>query len=184
SCARGGGSPPSCFFTRLLNAERPVGALGSLSCDISPLLKDPAAFRTLIDLLEDHLRASFPQIDFIAGGLFKPTETAFVVITRCNTPMKEAENAWEGSAWIESVSYALEYGKAELEIQSDAVEPGQKVVIVDDLLATGGTMSAACELMKRLKAEVLECLVIIELKLLKGSEKLKSIPFYSLLQYD
>ncbi|XP_040981594.1 adenine phosphoribosyltransferase isoform X3 [Aquila chrysaetos chrysaetos] len=84
----------------------------------------------------------------------------------------------------ESVSYDLEYGKAELEIQSDAVEPGQKVVIVDDLLATGGTMCAACELMKRLKAEVLECLVVIELKFLKGSEKLKSIPFYSLLQYD
>lgn len=84
----------------------------------------------------------------------------------------------------ESISYALEYGKAELEIQSDAVEAGQKVVIVDDLLATGGTMYAACELVKRLKAEVLECLVIIELKLLKGSEKLKSIPFYSLLQYD
>ncbi|NXE15533.1 APT phosphoribosyltransferase, partial [Lophotis ruficrista] len=84
----------------------------------------------------------------------------------------------------ESVSYALEYGKAELEIQSDAVEPGQKVVIVDDLLATGGTMCAACELMKRLKAEVLECLVVIELKLLNGTEKLKSIPFYSLLQYD
>ncbi|KFW92059.1 Adenine phosphoribosyltransferase, partial [Phalacrocorax carbo] len=74
--------------------------------------------------------------------------------------------------------------QAELEIQSDAVEPGQKVVIVDDLLATGGTMFAACELLKRLKAEVLECLVIIELKLLKGSEKLESIPFYSLLQYD
>ncbi|NWY28772.1 APT phosphoribosyltransferase, partial [Pheucticus melanocephalus] len=106
----------------------------------------------------------------------------------------------------ESISYSLEYGKArpgssrgsrcggqggytrgegaELEVQSDAVEPGQKVVIVDDLLATGGTMRAACELLKRLKAEILECLVIIELKALKGSEKLNSIPFYSLLQYE
>ncbi|RLV92417.1 hypothetical protein DV515_00013796, partial [Chloebia gouldiae] len=81
--------------------------------DISPLLKDPVAFGTLIDLLEDHVRASFPKIDFIVG-----------------------------------------------------------------------TMHAACELLKRLKAEVLECLVIIELKALKGSEKLNSIPFYSLLQYD
>ncbi|NXU50193.1 APT phosphoribosyltransferase, partial [Turnix velox] len=84
----------------------------------------------------------------------------------------------------QSISYSLEYGKAELEIQSDAVEPGQKVVIVDDLLATGGTMCAAFELLRRLKAEVLECLVIIELKPLKGSEKLKEVPFFSLLQYD
>uniref|UniRef100_A0A493TBR8 adenine phosphoribosyltransferase n=1 Tax=Anas platyrhynchos platyrhynchos TaxID=8840 RepID=A0A493TBR8_ANAPP len=73
---------------------------------------------------------------------------------------------------------------AALEIQSDAVEPGQKVVIVDDLLATGGTMRAACELVRRLKAEILECLVIIELKFLKGVEKLESVPFFSLLQYD
>ncbi|EOB08761.1 Adenine phosphoribosyltransferase, partial [Anas platyrhynchos] len=78
----------------------------------------------------------------------------------------------------ESVSYTLEYG------ESDAVEPGQKVVIVDDLLATGGTMRAACELVRRLKAEILECLVIIELKFLKGVEKLESVPFFSLLQYD
>ncbi|NWT76428.1 APT phosphoribosyltransferase, partial [Prunella himalayana] len=103
----------------------------------------------------------------------------------------------------ECISYSLEYGKArpggsrgsgwgaethregaELEIQRDAVEPGQKVVVVDDLLATGGTMWAACELLKRLKAEILESLVIIELKALKGSEKLNSIPFYSLLQFD
>uniref|UniRef100_A0A7M4FVS3 adenine phosphoribosyltransferase n=1 Tax=Crocodylus porosus TaxID=8502 RepID=A0A7M4FVS3_CROPO len=84
----------------------------------------------------------------------------------------------------ETASYALEYGQAELEIQRDAVEPGKKVVLVDDLLATGGTMRAACELMKRLKAEVLECLVVIELLSLKGAEKLLPFHCHSLLQYD
>ncbi|NXG64454.1 APT phosphoribosyltransferase, partial [Hemiprocne comata] len=159
---------------------------GVLFRDISPLLKDPAAFRALIDLLEDHLRASFPKIDLIAGecldsrgfligpSLAQRLGIGFVLIRK--------KGKLPGPT--ESVSYTLEYGKAELEIQSDAVEPGQKVVIVDDLLATGGTMCAASELVKRLKAEILECLVVIELKLLKGSEKLKSIPFYSLLQYD
>ncbi|NXK48313.1 APT phosphoribosyltransferase, partial [Chauna torquata] len=154
--------------------------------DISPLLKDPAAFRALIDLLEDHLRASFPHIDFIAGGCLD--SRGFLIgpplAQRLGIGFVPIRKKGKLPGPTESVLYTLEYGKAELEIQSDAVEPGQKVVIVDDLLATGGTMRAACELMKRLKAEILECLVIIELKLLKGSEKLESIPFYSLLQYD
>ncbi|NXF38916.1 APT phosphoribosyltransferase, partial [Nyctibius bracteatus] len=157
-----------------------------LYSDISPLLKDPAAFRTLIDLLEDHLRASFPKIDFIAGKCLD--SRGFLIgpplAQRLGIGFVLIRKKGKLPGPTESVSYALEYGKAELEIQSDAVEPGQKVVIVDDLLATGGTMCAACELLKRLEAEVLECLVVIELKPLKGSEKLKSVPFYSLLQYD
>ncbi|XP_032182017.1 adenine phosphoribosyltransferase isoform X1 [Mustela erminea] len=83
-----------------------------------------------------------------------------------------------------SASYTLEYGKAELEIQRDALEPGQKVVVVDDLLATGGTMRAACELLSRLQAEVLECVSLVELTSLKGREKLAPVPFFSLLQFE
>ncbi|NWY10587.1 APT phosphoribosyltransferase, partial [Aphelocoma coerulescens] len=159
---------------------------GVLFRDISPLLKDPVAFRTLIDLLEDHLRASFPKIDFVAGECLD--SRGFLIgpplAQRLGIGFVPIRKKGKLPGPTESISYSLEYGKAELEIQSDAVEPGQKVVIVDDLLATGGTMCAACELLKRLKAEILECLVIIELKALKGSEKLNSIPFYSLLQYD
>ncbi|XP_055001780.1 adenine phosphoribosyltransferase isoform X1 [Sorex araneus] len=83
-----------------------------------------------------------------------------------------------------SVSYTLEYGKAELEIQKDTLEPGQKVVVVDDLLATGGTMRAACELLSLLRADVLECVSLVELTSLKGREKLGNVPFFSLLQFD
>ncbi|NWX23180.1 APT phosphoribosyltransferase, partial [Aegotheles bennettii] len=154
--------------------------------DISPLLKDPAAFKTLIDLLEGHLRASFPKIDLIAGECLD--SRGFLIgpplAQRLGVGFVLIRKKGKLPGPTESVCYALEYGKAELEMQRDAVEPGQKVVIVDDLLATGGTMSAACELMRRLKAEVLECLVVIELKPLKGSEKLQSTPFYSLLQYE
>ncbi|NXB90493.1 APT phosphoribosyltransferase, partial [Vidua chalybeata] len=159
---------------------------GVLFRDISPLLKDPVAFRTLIDLLEDHVRASFPKVDFIVGECLD--SRGFLIGTplaqRLGIGFVPVRKKGKLPGATESISYSLEYGKAELEIQSDAVEPGQKVVVVDDLLATGGTMRAACELLKRLKAEILECLVIIELKALKGSEKLNSIPFYSLLQYD
>ncbi|XP_035422104.1 adenine phosphoribosyltransferase [Cygnus atratus] len=157
---------------------------GVLFRDISPLLKDPVAFRALIDLLEDHLRASFPHIDFIAGLDSRGFLIGPPLAQRLGVGFVPIRKKGKLPGPTESASYTLEYGEAELEIQSDAVEPGQKVVIVDDLLATGGTMHAACELVKRLKAEVLECLVIIELKLLKGVEKLESIPFYSLLQYD
>ncbi|NXD30645.1 APT phosphoribosyltransferase, partial [Spelaeornis formosus] len=154
--------------------------------DISPLLKDPVAFRTLIDLLEDHVRASFPKIDFIVGECLD--SRGFLIgpplAQRLGIGFVPVRKKGKLPGATESISYSLEYGKAELEIQSDAVEAGQKVVIVDDLLATGGTMCAACELLRRLKAEILECLVIIELKALQGSEKLRSTPFYSLLQYD
>ncbi|NXP51672.1 APT phosphoribosyltransferase, partial [Heliornis fulica] len=152
--------------------------------DISPLLKDPAAFRTLIDLLEDHLRTSFPKIDFIVGLDSRGFLIGPPLAQRLGIGFVPIRKKGKLPGPTESVSYTLEYGKAELEIQSDAVAPGQRVVIVDDLLATGGTMCAACELVKRLKAEVLECLVIIELKLLRGAENLGAVPFHSLLQYD
>ncbi|XP_032051440.1 adenine phosphoribosyltransferase [Aythya fuligula] len=157
---------------------------GVLFRDISPLLKDPVAFRALIDLLEDHLRTSVPPIDFIAGLDSRGFLIGPPLAQRLGVGFVPIRKKGKLPGPTESVSYSLEYGKAELEIQSDAVEPGQKVVIVDDLLATGGTMRAACELVKRLKAEILECLVIIELKFLKGVEKLESVPFFSLLQYD
>ncbi|XP_011370184.1 adenine phosphoribosyltransferase-like [Pteropus vampyrus] len=78
----------------------------------------------------------------------------------------------------------VSHPQAELEIQRDALEPGQKVVIVDDLLATGGTMCAACKLLDQLHAEVLECVSVVELTSLKGREKLGPVPFFSLLQYE
>ncbi|XP_060572923.1 adenine phosphoribosyltransferase-like [Ruditapes philippinarum] len=77
------------------------------------------------------------------------------------------------------VEYSLEYGKDSCEIQKNCLQPGQKVVIVDDLLATGGTMKAACDLMEAAKVEILACLVVIELKVLKGKDQLK----YPLLSY-
>ncbi|KAF6076589.1 adenine phosphoribosyltransferase [Phyllostomus discolor] len=82
------------------------------------------------------------------------------------------------------IDYIVGKWRADLEIQKDALEPGQKVVVVDDLLATGGTMCAACELLGQLRAEVLECVSLVELTSLKGREKLGAVPFFSLLQYE
>ncbi|CAL8348617.1 unnamed protein product [Boreogadus saida] len=82
-----------------------------------------------------------------------------------------------------SVAYTLEYGTAEAEVQEDSVSPGQKVILIDDLLATGGTLFAACELMKKLRAEVLGCLVVVSLKDLSGADKLKPHTVFPLIQY-
>ncbi|XP_068115710.1 centrosomal protein of 89 kDa isoform X2 [Hyperolius riggenbachi] len=152
--------------------------------DITPVLKCPRAFTAAIDLFENYLRENFAKVDVIAGldargFLFGPSLAqrlgiGFVLIRK--------KGKLPGPT--ESVSYALEYGKAEVEIQTDAVDPGQKVVIIDDLLATGGTMKAACELMQRKNAEILSCLVLVELTSLKGSEKLHPHPVQSLLQYE
>ncbi|XP_068115714.1 centrosomal protein of 89 kDa isoform X6 [Hyperolius riggenbachi] len=157
---------------------------GVLFRDITPVLKCPRAFTAAIDLFENYLRENFAKVDVIAGldargFLFGPSLAqrlgiGFVLIRK--------KGKLPGPT--ESVSYALEYGKAEVEIQTDAVDPGQKVVIIDDLLATGGTMKAACELMQRKNAEILSCLVLVELTSLKGSEKLHPHPVQSLLQYE
>uniref|UniRef100_A0A8D0GNZ3 Adenine phosphoribosyltransferase n=1 Tax=Sphenodon punctatus TaxID=8508 RepID=A0A8D0GNZ3_SPHPU len=159
-------------------------APGVLFRDISPLLKDPVAFRAAIDLLEAHLKASRSHIDYIAGldsrgFLFGP-----ILAQRLGVGFVLIRKKGKLPGPTESISFSLEYGTAELEVQSDAVEPGQKVILIDDLLATGGTMRAACQLMKKLKAEILECVVVVELKSLKGAEKLHSFPVFSLLQYD
>ncbi|XP_015272851.1 PREDICTED: adenine phosphoribosyltransferase [Gekko japonicus] len=159
-------------------------ARGVLFRDITPLLKDPEAFRAAIDLLEAHVKDKHRRVDFIAGldsrgFLFGP-----VLAQRLGVGFVMIRKKGKLPGRTESVSYTLEYGQAELEVQSDTVEPGQKVILIDDLLATGGTMRAACELMSKLKAEILDCVVLIELKFLKGADLLKPFPLYSVLQYD
>ncbi|XP_011783385.1 PREDICTED: adenine phosphoribosyltransferase isoform X2 [Colobus angolensis palliatus] len=172
------GREPSSFDP---GVTRPV--LGSR--DISPVLKDPASFRAAIGLLARHLKATHGgRIDYIAGldsrgFLFGPS-LAQELGLGCVLIRKRGKLPGP-TVWA---SYALEYGKAELEIQKDALEPGQRVVVVDDLLATGGTMHAACELLGCLQAEVLECVSLVELTSLKGREKLAPVPFFSLLQYE
>jgi adenine phosphoribosyltransferase len=87
-------------------------------------------------------------------------------------------------AAVERVQYDLEYGSDSLEIHSDAILPGQRVIIVDDLLATGGTMEATIELVRRLGGEIVGLTVAIELDFLKGRDKFPEIDVFSLMHYD
>jgi adenine phosphoribosyltransferase len=81
------------------------------------------------------------------------------------------------------VTYSLEYGEDTVEMHEDAFRPGARVLLIDDLLATGGTMAAAIDLVKKLKAEIIEIAFVIELSGLKGRTKLKGYPVYSMVQY-
>ncbi|XP_034040685.1 adenine phosphoribosyltransferase [Thalassophryne amazonica] len=151
--------------------------------DISPVLRDPAALTAVIDLFEEHVKKKHKQVDLIVGidargFLFGP-----LLAQRLNVGFAPVRKKGKLPGPTVSVAYSLEYGKAEAEIQADAVTPGQKVLLIDDLLATGGTLYAACELMKQQQAEVLGCLVVIELTDLHGVDKLKGHNVVSLLQY-
>ncbi|XP_049927087.1 adenine phosphoribosyltransferase [Epinephelus moara] len=156
---------------------------GILFRDICPILKDPAALTAVIDLFEDHVRKNHQEVDLLVGldargFLFGP-----LLAQRLGVGFVMVRKKGKLPGSTVSVAYDLEYGKAEVEIQEDAVAPGQKVLLIDDLLATGGTLYAACELMKKQQAKILGCLVVIELKELNGSDKLKSHSVFSLVQY-
>ncbi|KAM6916445.1 adenine phosphoribosyltransferase [Xenentodon cancila] len=156
---------------------------GVLFRDICPILKEPAALTAVIDLFEEHVRKNHSQVDLILGldargFLFGP-----LLAQRLGVGFILVRKKGKLPGATVSVAYDLEYGKAEVEIQEDAVSEGQKVLIIDDLLATGGTMHAACELMRMRAAEVLGCLVLIELKDLNGAATLGPHCVFSLLQY-
>ncbi|MFT7414343.1 MAG: adenine phosphoribosyltransferase, partial [Methylophagaceae bacterium] len=84
---------------------------------------------------------------------------------------------------VQSVDYKLEYGDASLEAHIDAIMPGDRILLIDDLLATGGTAKASCELVEKLGGEVVACAFVVELAMLHGRDKLPSYPIHSLIQY-
>ncbi|KAK3509920.1 hypothetical protein QTP70_019398 [Hemibagrus guttatus] len=150
--------------------------------DICPILKEPKALTAVIDLFEEHVRKNHPHTELIVGldargFLFGP-----LLAQRLGIGFILVRKKGKLPGPTLSVAYTLEYATAEVEIQADAVQAGQNVLVIDDLLATGGTLHAACELLKKQKAQVLGCLVVVELKDLGGAEKLP-VPVFSLLQF-
>ncbi|HEX9764890.1 MAG TPA: adenine phosphoribosyltransferase [Candidatus Acidoferrales bacterium] len=155
---------------------------GILFYDITTLLKDPQGFRTLIDSLYDHYHGR--PVDVVAGieargFIFGPAlayrlGAGFVPIRKPNK--LPAEKVKE--------TYALEYGTDAVEMHMDAIRPGQRVLVCDDLLATGGTAGAAARLVQKLGGEVVGCGFAIELTFLNGRRKLDGLDVFSLLQYD
>src|SRR5437899_265307 len=155
---------------------------GILFYDITTLLKDKLGFATLIDALSEHYLRK--KIDLVLGIEARGFIFGPALAYRLNAgfvPVRKPGKLPGASARIE---YELEYGSNALEVHKDAIQKGRRVIIVDDLLATGGTAEAAAKLASSLGAEIAGLGFVVELDFLKGREKLKQYDVYSLLRYD
>lgn len=155
---------------------------GIMFRDVTSVLQDPDGLKLAIDSMIKLLDGV--DFDVIAGaesrGFIFGMPIAYA-LGKAFIPVRK-----KGKLPLETVSaeYDLEYGKAEIEIHKDAIKPGQKVVLVDDLIATGGTMEASCKLIEQLGGEVVKILFLMELAGLKGREKLKNYDVASVITYE
>ncbi len=146
---------------------------GIMFRDITTLLKDPAGFRTTVDELAQ--RYAGVKIDKIAGiesrGFILGAPLAYVM-NKGFIPIRK-----KGKLPAETIGhdYELEYGTDRIEIHTDAIQKGEKVLLVDDLIATGGTAEAACKLIEKMGGEIVECCFIIDLPDIGGHKRLEKL---------
>src|SRR5499433_382414 len=155
---------------------------GILFYDITTLLKDKLGFATLVDALSEHYLKK--DIDLILGMEARGFIFGPALAYRLNAGFVPVRKPGKLPAETAKVSYDLEYGSNTLEIHKDAIEKGQRVIIVDDLLATGGTAAATVQLAKSLGGDVCGLGFVVELDFLNGRDKLKDCDVFSLLHYD
>jgi adenine phosphoribosyltransferase len=154
---------------------------GILFRDITPLLADPKAFHMVIDALVEQFIGQ--AVDAIVAIDSRGFIFGAPLASRLNTSFIPARKPGKLPAETVSVAYALEYGQGSLEMHKDALSSGDRVVVLDDLLATGGTAAAAGELVMSQGAEVLAYAFVIELDGLEGRAKLEPAPVVSLLHF-
>ena len=155
---------------------------GILFYDITTLLKDKLGFATLIDALSEHYVGK--DIDLVLGMEARGFIFGPALAYRLNTGFVPVRKPGKLPAATEKYDYALEYGTNTLEIHKDAIQKGQRVLIVDDLLATGGTAEATARLAHSLGAEIAGLGFVVELDFLKGRDKLDGYDVFSLLHYS
>jgi adenine phosphoribosyltransferase len=149
--------------------------------DITPILKNGALFRASVDLFLKRCQSQL--IDKIVGidarGFLFGSAVAYELGVGFVPLRKKGRLPYK----TESASYSLEYGEAEMELHVDAIERGEKIVLIDDLLATGGTSGSAATLIKKVGGDLIESIFLIELEFLHGRKKLEPIPVTSFLKY-
>jgi adenine phosphoribosyltransferase len=155
---------------------------GILFYDITTLLKDSVGYATLIDALAEYYLAK--KVDLVLGMEARGFIFGPALAYRLNAGFVPVRKPGKLPAATSKVSYDLEYGSNTLEIHTDAIQKGQRVIIVDDLLATGGTAEATAKLATQAGAEIAGLGFVVELDFLNGRDKLKPYDVFSLLRYD
>ena len=155
---------------------------GILFYDITTLLKNKTGFAQLIDALAGHYIER--KVDLVLGIEARGFIFGPALAYRLNAGFVPVRKPGKLPAPVARVTYDLEYGSDALEIHRDAIQPGQRVVLVDDLLATGGTMEATIKLVKELGGEIAGLAFAVELDFLKGRDRFEGLDVFSLLHYN
>jgi adenine phosphoribosyltransferase len=154
---------------------------GILFYDITTLLREPEAFREVVDRMADMVKGE--GIDIVVGMESRGFIFAAPLAYKLAAGFVPVRKLGKLPAETIEVEYDLEYGTATLEVHRDAIQPGQRVLIVDDLLATGGTVIGTIELVRRLGGEIASLAFLVELTALKGREKLDEFTIHTLITY-
>ena len=149
--------------------------------DLSTLFRDAEAFQAAIEVMTERYRGD--KLDAIAGIESRGFIVASAMAVQLGLGLIMVRKAGKLPGDTEGESYALEYGEAKIEVHRDAVEPGERVVVIDDLLATGGTAAATGRLLERLGARVEGYGFMVELEFLEGRKKLRGSGVFSLMSY-
>lgn len=155
---------------------------GIIFRDVTSILQDADGLHLAIDLMQEKLKDV--DFDVVVG----PESRGFIfgvpIAYNLHKPFVPIRKKGKLPRETVSVSYDLEYGSAEIEMHKDSIKPGQKVVLIDDLIATGGTIEAAAKLVESLGGEVVRIIFLMELAGLKGREKLKNYDVRSVIRYE
>ena len=154
---------------------------GILFYDVTTLLKDPDGLRQSIDLMAARYAGS--EIDKVVGIESRGFILAPAIATLLGAGFVPVRKPGKLPAKTLEVAYDLEYGQDRIEVHEDAIEAGERVLIVDDLMATGGTAAAAVELVRRLEGNLIGAAFLVELEFLQGRTKVPGVEIFSLLKY-
>lgn len=169
-------------FKKLIREIPDYPKPGILFYDLTTLFRDPQAFRSLLEQMVARYRGE--RVEVVAGiearGFVLASVLAYELGAGFVPVRKPGKLPWETT----QVRYELEYGTDGLEIHHDAVQPGQRVLLVDDLLATGGTAAATAQLIRKLGGELVGAAFAVELAFLGGRQKLAGLDVFSVIRYD
>ena len=174
-------TPYSMDFKKYIRDVKDFPSEGIVFKDITPLLKDPKTMNLAVEALLQLLENS--KIDKVIGMESRGFFFAPLLASKLNAGFVPVRKAGKLPSEKISEIYSLEYGIDTLEIHKDAIKKGERVLIHDDVLATGGTAKAVCKLVERLEGEIVQCNFLIELDFLKGKEKLRNYEVKSLINY-